>query len=97
MDVGVHSTGIWRCDTDNAIAVTSIQSARRRAGEPGRTDLAIVAECHRLNPHQESVYQTFLADALAVSPSLCVIMSPGLFVQMATRKASTHCSATGPA
>ncbi len=73
VNFGLHSAGLGRRDTDDAVIVAGIQSAYKRACDLGRFDIAIVDEAHLIPPDGEGMYRSFLADAKVINPLVRVI------------------------
>ena len=71
--VGLYSAGLKRKDRHEAVIVGGIQTLWKRACDFEPFDLVIVDECHLINPSDDGMYATFLADAKVVNPNLRVI------------------------
>jgi len=71
--IGVYSAGLKSRDTEHPIIVAGIQSVYRRAAELDRFDLILVDEAHMIPPDGDGMYQTFLAEAKVVNPSVRLI------------------------
>jgi DNA repair protein RadD len=73
LDVGLHSAGLNRRDSRNAVVVAGIQSVYDKAERLGRFDLAIVDEAHLLPPDGDGMYRRLFAELRAANPELRVI------------------------
>ncbi|OHB60774.1 MAG: hypothetical protein A2Y12_07005 [Planctomycetes bacterium GWF2_42_9] len=73
LQVGLHSAGLKRKDTQHPVIIAGIQSIYRKAFELDPFDLVIVDESHMIPPEGEGMYQAFLNDAHIVNPNLRVI------------------------
>jgi len=71
--VGIHSSGLGKRDTEHSIIVAGIQSAYMRADDFGPFDLIIVDEAHMIPPSGDGMYQTFFKDAQKNNPNLRAI------------------------
>lgn len=67
--VGLYSAGAGRKDLGRQITYATIGSIYKDAHKLGRIDIVLADECHLINPKQEGMWRTFLADLARYNPS----------------------------
>jgi DNA repair protein RadD len=72
-EIGVFSAAIGRRDYDASILFASIDSVYKKAGEFQPFDVIMVDEAHRIPPHGEGKYRTFINGCKKYNPSLRVV------------------------
>ncbi|MFA5186722.1 MAG: DEAD/DEAH box helicase family protein, partial [Patescibacteria group bacterium] len=72
-EIGVFSAGIGRRDYDASILFASIDSVYKKAGEFQPFDVIMVDEAHRIPPHGEGKYRTFIQGCKKFNPLLRVV------------------------
>lgn len=73
IDVGVCCAGLGTRDTDHAIIVASIQTARTQLPAVGSFRRVIIDECHRVSETCEDMYGNVLAELRQRDPELRLI------------------------
>jgi superfamily II DNA or RNA helicase len=74
LPLGLYSAGLKQRDLGYAVTVAGIQSLYQRAADIGPVDLAIVDECHLIQPGEdEGRYGQFIRDARMINPQLRII------------------------
>jgi DNA repair protein RadD len=71
--VGVHSAGLRRKDIFESIIFASIGSVGKKAMKLGVFDLALIDECHNINPKEIGLYRQFISDMTVLNPRFRVI------------------------
>jgi DNA repair protein RadD len=62
VDVGLHSSGLNRRDTEHDILVAGIQSVYKRAYDVGQRNVAIIDEVHLVPTENNGMYRHFLSE-----------------------------------
>lgn len=71
--MGIYSASLGQKVLYESITFAGIQSIHKKARLLGHVDLVFIDECHMVNHSQEGQYRAFLADLLAINPSLRVV------------------------
>jgi len=71
--VGVYSAGLGAKQMNMPITYGGIQSMHKVAAQFGHVDLALIDECHLLNPNSDTMYYEYFETLKKVNPYLRVI------------------------
>ena len=72
-NMGIYSASIGEKILGKPVTFAGIQSIYRKADEVGHVDICLIDECHLINTKQTGTYRAFLADLIAINPSLRII------------------------
>jgi DNA repair protein RadD len=71
--IGVHSAGLKRRDTAEAVIFGGIQSMKKVPEELGKRDLLLVDEAHLISPNTDTTYGNFITNLQLRNPYLKTI------------------------